>query len=122
MLDRASAARCRRRTAVVIVSGLALIAAITPAITHSATPGPSITSFSPTVGRPGTPVLITGQNFVHMEDVEFNGTSAAVVVVLSSTRIRAVVDYGTTTGPIEVMTDYGTATSTGVFTVRPRRR
>ena len=78
---------------------------------------PTITSFSPTSGSPGTIVTINGTNFTGANDVVFNLTDAATFTVVSSTQITARVANGTTTGFIKVTSPSGTATSPTKFTV-----
>jgi hypothetical protein len=95
------------------VSGLA-------AVTVVARP-PTITGFSPTAGRVGTLVTMTGTNFDPVparNTVRVNGT-AAPVETATPTTLTARVPAGATTGPIAVTTVAGTATSTGVFLVLP---
>ena len=75
---------------------------------------PTITSFAPQNGGPGTQVTITGTGFTGTE-VKFGGTAAASFTVDSSTQITAVVGQGST-GKVTVTTDGGTATSTENFT------
>ncbi len=77
---------------------------------------PTITSFSPTSGRVGTSVTITGTNFTGATVVRFNNVTASFVVK-SSTKITATVPAGATTGRISVTALGGTATSTTNFTV-----
>jgi len=77
---------------------------------------PTIISFSPTSGPPGTGVTITGTNLLGVTDVEFNG-AAATFSSVSSTQITAIVPGAATTGPIDVTTGFGTGTSTTNFTV-----
>ena len=77
---------------------------------------PTITSFSPTSGGTGTSVTITGTNFTGTTDVKFGGTAAYDFTVYSFTQITAVVDNGTTTGTVTVITPDGTATSSSSFT------
>jgi hypothetical protein len=78
---------------------------------------PSISSFSPSSGIIGTEVTINGSNFTGVISVNFNGLSVASFIVVSSTRIRANVPSGATTGKISVTTSGGTALSAGDFTV-----
>jgi hypothetical protein len=78
--------------------------------------GPTIVSFSPSGGSPGTIVDITGTNFTSATAVAFNGTSATFTVT-SDTVIQATVPAGATTGPLSVTTPSGTATTTGSFQI-----
>jgi len=80
--------------------------------------GPSITGFSPdnACEESGASVVITGSTFVNVSDVSFNGTSASYTVN-TPTEITATLPSGATTGPITVITDLGTATSSSDFTV-----
>jgi hypothetical protein len=84
---------------------------------------PTITSFAPTTGAPGTMLTITGENFnpsIADNKVFINGIEA-VVTASSSTAIVAIVPVGATTGQIIVTTLYKTLnwtmTSTMDFTV-----
>jgi DNA/RNA endonuclease G (NUC1) len=77
---------------------------------------PTISSFSPTSGSPGTSVTITGTNFTSSSAVSFNGTSA-MFTVNSSTQITATVPSGASSGNISVTAPGGLATSSGSFTV-----
>jgi hypothetical protein len=59
-------------------------------------------------------VTINGTNFISPSAVRFNGLDATFVVV-NTTRIDATVPAGVTTGPLSVITPYGSATSAGSF-------
>src|SRR5215208_3580259 len=71
-------------------------------------PSPSIFSFGPTSGPPGTSVAIRGRGFTGSTAVRFNGTDSS---------ITATVPAGATSGPITVETPAGTTSSTSAFTV-----
>gem|GEM_PF-3998282 len=78
---------------------------------------PDITSFSPTIGKTGTQVTITGLNFgSSTPTVSFNGT-AATVSSSSSTSIVTTVPVGATTGKISVTAGGLTGQSLTDFTV-----
>jgi transcriptional regulator with XRE-family HTH domain/pyrrolidone-carboxylate peptidase len=77
-------------------------------------PAPSITTFSPTSGRPGISVIIDGENFDGATDVRI-GSGSVPFMVNSNTRITADVTEDATTGPIAVDTPSGTATSATAF-------
>ena len=73
--------------------------------------GPSVTALTPLSGPPGTMITITGKHFSDKRwknDVTINGR-AALVVRASTTELKAIVAYGTTTGPIKVEVDAKTA-------------
>ena len=84
---------------------------------------PSITSFTPAAGTPGTTmVTINGSGFLGTgatagDFVKFNGTAAASFTVNSDSKITAKVGLGTTTGTISVKNAAGTATSLADFIV-----
>ena len=79
---------------------------------------PTITSFTPTSGRTGTSVTITGTGLSEVSWVQFNGTNANFTSD-SSTQITATVPNGATTGPITVINHYRNITDTSAsnFTV-----
>ena len=83
----------------------------------SATPAPTITSFSPTSGKTGQVVTITGTNFTGATSVSFDGTVATTFTVVSATSINATVGAGTS-GTVSVTTASGTGTLAG-FTYLP---
>ncbi|QUW01563.1 FG-GAP repeat protein [Chloracidobacterium sp. MS 40/45] len=80
---------------------------------------PTLTSFSPASGPVGTPVTITGTNFLNVSSVTF-GDLPARFTVTSPTQITATVPAGAVTAPIRVVTPAGSATSATSFTVIPR--
>jgi hypothetical protein len=102
------------RATLIIAAAAALIFWVIP---EAGAQAPTITSFTPTSGPVGTTVSITGTGFTTgTTSVSFNGTFASFSVV-SDTEIRTIVPAGATTGPINVTTFAGTATSVANFTV-----
>lgn len=88
-------------------------------ITNNGTP--TIASFSPTTGSPGTSVTITGTNFLTttaLDKVMLNGTPAAVSAA-TATSLTVSVPPNVGSGPIQVVTPFGTATSNTSFVVPP---
>ncbi len=79
---------------------------------------PKISSFSPTSGRTGTAVTITGTAFTGATAVRFGGVGASFAVN-SATQISVTVPVGAVTGKISVTTPAGTGTSATTFTVLP---
>ena len=82
---------------------------------------PTITSFNPAGGEPGSTVGIAGRNFslpASENTVKFDGL-AATVVSGSSTALVVTVPAGTLPGPITVQTPGGTATSATDFRRSP---
>ena len=80
---------------------------------------PTIASFSPTEGTPGTTVEIIGTNFstVKTENtVKFNGASASVDIA-TATKLTVSVPNGATSGKIAVTVDGETAQSSTDFTI-----
>ena len=76
---------------------------------------PFVTSFTPTVGGPGTSVTLTGGFYLGATSVAFNGTSASFSIT-DDTHITATVPSGATAGTISVTNPSGTGTSAGTFT------
>ncbi|GAB3838289.1 hypothetical protein GCM10028821_39700 [Hymenobacter jeollabukensis] len=81
--------------------------------------GPTITSFTPAGGAPGTSVVITGTNLTGATAVTFNGTAAPGFVVNSGTQITVSAPAGGTTGQICVTTPGGTACSAASYAYPP---
>ncbi len=77
---------------------------------------PTITSFSPTSGKAGTSVTLSGYNFTGATSVRFNGV-AAPFAVSSALKIVTTVPSGATTGLISVTTAGGTGSAAKAFTV-----
>ena len=78
---------------------------------------PAVSSFSPTSGRAGTIVVITGSAFIGASSVTFNGVGATFTVN-SYSQITVTVPSAATSGPIAVTTGGGTGVSQSSFSVR----
>jgi hypothetical protein len=78
---------------------------------------PTFTSFSPTSGSVGTPVVLTGTGLIQTTKVTFGGVRATTFTVNSDTQVTANVPTGAVTGKIAITTLGGSVTSTTNFTV-----
>jgi uncharacterized repeat protein (TIGR03803 family) len=78
---------------------------------------PQKLTFTPTSGKVGTPVTITGVSLAQTTKVTFGGVKATTFTVNSDTQVTANVPTGAKTGKIAVTTLGGTAISAAVFTV-----
>jgi hypothetical protein len=82
---------------------------------------PAVTSFSPTSGKPGMPVTLTGARFTGATGLSFAGTPASFTVT-SDSAVQTTVPEGASSGPIAVTSPLGTgrsATDFLVFTPQP---
>jgi hypothetical protein len=77
---------------------------------------PTVSSFTPTSGSPGTSVTVNGSGFTGATAVTFNGAAASFTVG-SDAQLTATVPSGATSGSIAVTTPAGTGTSSSSFTV-----
>ena len=80
---------------------------------------PSVLSFSPTSGKVGSSVVITGGGLTGASKVTFGGVKATSYTVNSASQVTATVPIGAITGKIAITAPAGTATSSGTFTVTP---
>jgi hypothetical protein len=80
-------------------------------------PTPTISSFTPTSGPPGTSVDIRGTNFTGATRVSFNNDAAAFTVD-SDSEIHATVPAGGRSGQISVTTNAGLGWSSSPFSVQ----
>jgi hypothetical protein len=80
---------------------------------------PSLFSFSPYFGKPGTDVTISGINLAGNPIVKFNGATGAIIGTPTAEQIVARVPSSATSGPISVTTTNGTATSSTNFFLPP---
>jgi hypothetical protein len=67
---------------------------------------PKIISFTPSIASAGDSIMINGVNFTNASTVSFGGTPAASYQVISSTKIKATVNAGTS-GNVEVIAPNG---------------
>jgi RHS repeat-associated protein len=90
-------------------------------INFTVIPTPIISQVNPNSGVAGTPVVISGNNFGATQGsstVTFNGAPAASISYWSNTNISAVPPSNATTGPVVVVENSVTSTSTNnIFTV-----
>ena len=107
----------RRMAAVGVAVALLVLGLEAPAFAVA----PTIGSFSPGGGPVGCVVTITGSNFnnPNVTAVVFDTTAAASFRIDSATSITAVVNTGTTDGPIHVTNATATADSATNFDVAP---
>ena len=80
---------------------------------------PTVSGFSPTSGKVGAQITITGTNFNNGTGVKFFNNKTATVNVLTSNTLIATVPAGAVTGPIKVFNAAGSSTAPGNFTVLP---
>lgn len=78
---------------------------------------PAITGFSPSKGRAGTNVLITGSSFLEATAVRFGTLDATTFSVLSNGAIQATVPVNAVNGQIRVIAPAGSAFSGSNFVV-----
>jgi IPT/TIG domain len=111
----------RMRRQIARVSLVTLLAGLTMAIPGAGAAfaaAPTISSFTPTSGPVGAPVVINGDNFTGSDpivtSVRFNGVSATFTID-NPHKITATVPAGASDGPIAVMNADGTATSVASF-------
>ena len=91
------------------------------AFTVSSSTVPTISSFTPSIGKPGTAVTVNGTNFqstLTNDDMLLN-TTHAIVGTASSSSLSTTVPSVVGSGHLTVMTPGGTATSAGDFYVPP---
>lgn len=80
-------------------------------------PAPTITSFAPAAGAPGTSVTITGTNFATNSSVTINGVAASVVSASTTKIVITIPAMNSFSGPFVVTAPGGNVTSGGNFTV-----
>src|SRR6266487_5840471 len=80
---------------------------------------PTVTSFTPALGKPGTQVVISGSGFSTATQVKFD-TAVADFSAASDNQMVATVPGDAATGPIRVTNPSGLGNSSSNFTVAPR--
>ena len=80
---------------------------------------PVVTGFSPTLGRTGTNVTITGTNFLGATAVWFGTLSTTALTILSNGAVRVAVPVNADTGKVRVDAPGGSAMTTSNFVVLP---
>jgi hypothetical protein len=89
-----------------------------PTIDAPPVPAPTIDGFSPGMGAPATPVMITGSNLGGVNAVvRFHGTQVTDPVMGDDSTLMVNVPDGATTGKITVTTSRGTGLSAMDFVV-----
>ena len=78
---------------------------------------PSIDSFSPPSGSPGTTITLVGRNFDSASQVLLGSVPLSGFQIISSTQIQVSAPSSLITGKFQVTTPGGTATSSSSFTV-----
>jgi hypothetical protein len=106
---------CTIRAAGMIVAALVASIAGTSRDAHAQVPAPTVTSISPNSGPAtgGTPVTITGDNFIRATAVRFGGTPASFTVN-SATSITATSPAGSGTVDVTVTNSSGNSATSAV--------
>ncbi|MFT3682133.1 MAG: T9SS type A sorting domain-containing protein [Ferruginibacter sp.] len=91
-----------------------LFTAVLVASKISLAQSPTITSFSPSQASAGTSITINGTNFTGTTAVSFGGAAAASFIINSSTKITAVLGYGSS-GTVVVTNGSGSANLAGFY-------
>ena len=77
-------------------------------------------AFTPTSGKAGDAVVLTGQNLSSVQEIRFgNGASAPARFVVEGASVRVTVPAGATTGQICLLNEAGTTCTSSNFTVLP---
>ena len=80
---------------------------------------PKIISFSPSSGKVGDSIVLTGTGLIQTVKITVGGVAVTSYAVNSDSQVTFVVPTGAKTGKIGVTTPGGSTTSTGTFTVTP---
>jgi uncharacterized repeat protein (TIGR01451 family) len=79
---------------------------------------PVITTFSPSTGRAGTNVTLTGTNFLGATAVTVAGVAASIISG-TNTSMLVSIPAGASSGPIRINTPAGSFTTTSNFKIQP---
>ena len=83
---------------------------------------PNIYSFTPTFGPAGTLVTINGTSLFDVTSVKFAGGASATPRSVSTNQVQVVLPATAVTGPLTVITPYGSDASSNDFTAtKPSR-
>src|SRR5207247_7542897 len=77
---------------------------------------PSIASWNPYHGAPGTAVQISGSNLSTTSSVLFNGVPGTGLSIASNWSLTVTVPSGATTGPVTIINAAGSYTGSSNFT------
>src|SRR6266496_5502200 len=80
---------------------------------------PTVTGFTPALGKPGTQIVISGSGFSTATEVKFD-TAFADFSAASDSQMVATVPVDATSGPIRVTNPTGLGNSSATFLVGPR--
>jgi hypothetical protein len=80
---------------------------------------PKLTSFSPTTGKVGDSIVLTGTALIQASNLTVGGVKVTSYTVSSDSKVTIRVPRLAKTGKIAVTTPGGNATSTDTFTVTP---
>jgi len=80
-------------------------------------PLPSLSGLLPASGKPGTSVIVWGENLLGATGVSINGAPAVMFSNITKEYVSVTVPSGATTGPVTITTPNGTAISQIPFTV-----
>jgi uncharacterized repeat protein (TIGR03803 family) len=80
---------------------------------------PKLTSFSPTSGKVGDSIVLTGTGLIQSSSVTVGGVKVNAYTVNSDSKVTISVPTGAKTGKIAVTTPGGSLSSSATFTVTP---
>jgi hypothetical protein len=80
---------------------------------------PKLLSFSPTSGKVGDPIVLTGTGLIQTAKITVGGVAVTSYTVNSDSKLTFAVPAGAKSGKIGVTTPGGSTMSTGTFTVTP---